>query len=73
MVVSMINIGEQSGSLDEILDKTANFYDEEVEVSLQKMVTLLEPLMIVIMAIVIGVIVIAMILPMFNMMNTIKI
>ncbi|WZL71466.1 type II secretion system F family protein [Clostridiaceae bacterium 35-E11] len=72
MLDSMIRIGEESGSLDEILDKTANFYDEEVEVALQKMTTLIEPLMIVVMAIVIGAIVMAMVLPMFDMINTIQ-
>lgn len=72
MVDSMISIGEESGSLDDILDRTANFYDEEVEVALQKMTTILEPLMIVIMAVVIGAIVIAMVLPMFDMFNTIN-
>ncbi|MCT4565297.1 MAG: type II secretion system F family protein [Maledivibacter sp.] len=71
MVTSMIRIGEESGSLDEILDKTANFYDEEVEVALHKMVTMLEPLMIVFMAVIIGGIVIAMVLPMFEMVNAI--
>lgn len=73
MVVSMIKIGEESGSLDEILDKTANFYDEEVEVSIQKMVAMLEPFMIVVMALIIGAIVIAMVLPMFDMMNTVNV
>ncbi len=72
MVESMIKIGEESGSLDDILDKTANFYDTEVETALQKMVTLLEPLMIVVMAIVIGSIVIAMVLPMFDMINAVQ-
>lgn len=72
MVISMIQIGEESGQLDDILDKTANFYDEETESALQKMTTLLEPLMIIIMAIIIGAIVIAMILPMFDMINTIS-
>ena len=71
MVYSMINIGEESGSLDDILIKTADFYDEEVEYSLQKMTTLIEPILIVGMAIVIGLIVIAMALPMFDMVNTI--
>lgn len=73
MVVSMIEIGEQSGSLDEILDKTANFYDQEVEVSLQKMIALLEPLMIVVMAVIIGTIVIAMILPLFEMIRAVRV
>ncbi|WP_409228404.1 type II secretion system F family protein [Gudongella sp. SC589] len=71
MVDSMIKIGEESGALDDILLKTADFYDEEVEVALTKLTTLLEPIMIVGMAIVIGFIVIAMYLPMFDMMQTI--
>ncbi|MGO1469656.1 MAG: type II secretion system F family protein [Tissierella sp.] len=71
MVYSMINIGEESGSLDKILVKTADFYDEEVETSLQRMTTLIEPILLVAMAIVIGFIVIAMALPMFDMVNTI--
>lgn len=71
MVDSMIKIGEESGSLDDILYKTADFYDDEVEVSLQKLTTLMEPIMLVAMAIVIGFIVIAMAMPMFDMVNTI--
>ena len=72
MVISMLKIGEESGALDEILEKTADFYDEELEASLKKLTTLLEPIMIVFMAIIIGAIVIAMVLPMFDMINTIK-
>ena len=71
MVDSMIKIGEESGSLDDILNKTADFYDEEVEVALTKLTTLLEPLLIVFMAVIIGFIVIAMYLPMFDMFQTI--
>lgn len=71
MVDSMVSIGEESGSLDEMLAKTADFYDEEVEVSLQRMTTLLEPIMIIFMAVIIGFIVIAMALPMFDMANVI--
>lgn len=71
MVDSMIKIGEESGALDDILYKTADFYDDEVEVALQRMTTLMEPLMLVVMAIVIGFIVISMALPMFDMVNTI--
>lgn len=72
MVYSMINVGEESGSLDEILFKTADFYDEEVETSLDKMTTMLEPILIVIMAFIIGFIVIAMAMPMFDVVNTIE-
>lgn len=73
MVASMINIGEESGSLDEILESTANYYDDEVETSVAKLTAMIEPLMIVVMAVVIGSIVVAMILPMFDMMSTIKV
>ena len=72
MVYSMIKVGEESGSLDEILQKTADFYDDEVEVSLQKMTTALEPILIVVMALIIGFIVIAMAMPMFDMVNTVQ-
>ena len=71
MIDSMIRVGEESGALDSILSSTAVYYDEEVEVSLQKLTTMLEPLMIVFMAVIIGAIVIAMVLPMFDMMNTV--
>lgn len=72
MLDNMIRIGEESGTLDEILDKTANFYDEEVDFAISKMTTMLEPIMIVFMAIIIGFIVIAMVLPMFDMMQTVQ-
>lgn len=72
MVDSMIKIGEESGSLDEMLYKTADFYDEEVETSMQKLTSMLEPLMIIVMALIIGFIVIAMYLPMFEMSSTIQ-
>lgn len=71
MVISMVSIGEESGSLDEMLAKTADFYDQELETAIQQMVSMLEPLMIVVMATIIGFIVIAMMLPMFDMMQTI--
>ncbi|MDD2534436.1 MAG: type II secretion system F family protein [Eubacteriales bacterium] len=72
MVDSMIHIGEESGSLDDVLKRTADFYDEEVEMSIQKMTSMLEPLMIVIMALVVGSIVIAIASPMFKMFETIQ-
>ncbi len=72
MLHSMIKIGEESGSLDDILDKTANFYDEELETSLKKMTAMIEPLMIIVMGVVIGFIVVAMMLPIFDMGKTIQ-
>lgn len=73
MVDSMIRVGEESGALDDILYRTADYYDEEVESAMQKMTTLLEPILIVFMAVIIGFIVISMALPMFDMVNTIEI
>ena len=72
MMLSMIGIGEESGRLDEMLEKTAEYYDEEMEAALEALVTMLEPLLIVIMGAVIGTIVVAMYLPMFDVINTIK-
>ena len=69
MLGNMIRIGEESGTLDDVLERTAIFYDEEVDVAIGQLTTILEPLMIVVMAVVIGAIVIAMILPMFDMMQ----
>lgn len=71
MVDSMIGIGEESGALDDILYKTADFYDEEVENSMERMTTLLEPILIVFMGIVIGFIVISIAMPMFDIYDTI--
>jgi len=71
MVNAMIRIGEESGSLDEIMKKTADFYDYEVEAAMQRLTALLEPLMIIIMAVIIGFLIIAMYLPMIDMIITI--
>lgn len=72
MMISMVGIGEESGALEEMLEKTADYYDEELETAIQKMISVLEPLMIVVMAVVIGFIVISMMLPMFDMMKTVQ-
>lgn len=72
MVPSMIEIGEEAGTLDDILEKTANIYDEEVDLEVQRLLSLLEPMLIVVMAVVIGFIVIAMLLPMFDMLQTVQ-
>ena len=69
MLASMIKIGEESGSLDDILNKTADFYDEEVEQTVQTTTALIEPLLIVVMGLVIGLIIISIMLPMFDMYN----
>lgn len=65
-VISMIKIGEESGTLDDILEKTANYYENEVESIRNKLITMIEPIMIIIMAVIIGGIMIAMILPLLK-------
>ncbi len=67
MLASMVKIGEESGSLDKILNKTADFYEDEVEQAIQTATALIEPILIVTMGIAIGVIVISVMLPMFDM------
>jgi type IV pilus assembly protein PilC len=71
MIYNMINVGEESGLLDDILYKTAAFYDEESEAAIGRLVGLLEPLMIILMAVIIGFIVISIALPMFTMYGSI--
>ena len=67
MIYNMISVGEESGLLDDILIKTANFYDEESDAAITRLVGLLEPLLIIFMAVVIGFVVISIALPMFSM------
>jgi type IV pilus assembly protein PilC len=71
MVVQMIGVGEQTGALDAMLNKIADFYEDEVDVAVAGLVKLLEPVMIFILGCVIGGIVIAMYLPMFTLINKI--
>lgn len=72
MVHSMIGIGEESGSLEELLDKTAAYYDDETEKAVNKFISLIEPLMIIIMAVLVGGIMIAMLTPMFDMIQMVR-
>ena len=71
MVVQMIGVGEQTGALDAMLNKIADFYEDEVDVAVQGLVKLMEPVMIFILGVIIGGIVIAMYLPMFTLINKI--
>lgn len=71
MVYHMISIGEESGALDDILERTATFYDEELDGSIQRLISFMEPAMILVMALIAGSIVISIVLPMFDMMKTV--
>ena len=72
MVISMIAVGEQTGGLDEMLSKIADFYDEEVDVAVSALLSLMEPLMIVVLGVIVGGMVVAMYLPIFDMMNAVQ-
>ncbi|MGZ3768057.1 MAG: type II secretion system F family protein [Bdellovibrio sp.] len=71
MVVQMISIGEQSGTMDVMLGKIADFYEDEVETAVKAMTSLLEPLLMVFLGGIIAVLVIAMYLPIFNMADVV--
>ncbi len=71
MVVSMIAVGEQTGALDAMLSKIADFYDDEVDVAVSNLTSLLEPMLMVFLGIVIGGVVIAMYLPIFKLITVI--
>jgi type IV pilus assembly protein PilC len=70
MVVHMISIGEESGALDQMLSKIAEFYEGEVESSLQSLTSAIEPVMIVFLGVCVGFIVIAMFLPLVNVIQS---
>jgi type IV pilus assembly protein PilC len=72
MVISMIAVGEQTGGLDEMLAKIADFYDEEVDAAVSGLLSLMEPVMIVFLGIVVGGMVVAMYLPIFDMINAVQ-
>ncbi|HEX9917098.1 MAG TPA: type II secretion system F family protein, partial [candidate division Zixibacteria bacterium] len=71
MVVQMIGVGEKTGGLDEMLTKIGDFYDEEVDAAVSSLTSIIEPVIIVFMGVVIGGILIAMYLPMFEIVTKI--
>ncbi len=72
MVVQMINVGEQTGGLDEMLSKIADFYDEEVDQAVDSLLAAMEPIMIVVLGVVVGGMIVAMYLPIFDMINAVQ-
>ena len=72
MVISMIAVGEQTGGLDEMLSKIADFYDEEVDAAVGTLLSLMEPIMIVVLGVIVGGMVVAMYLPIFDMVNAVQ-
>jgi len=72
MVTQMIMVGEESGELEEMLVNVAKFYDEEVDRSVERLTAIIEPLLMVVIGLTIGTMIIAMYLPIFNMVNLIQ-
>lgn len=69
MVVNMVDVGEETGALDDMLYKVADVYDEDVEVRVESLVSLLEPIMVVVLGLIVGFIVIALFLPLIKLLN----
>ncbi len=72
MVTQMISVGEQTGALDEMLDKIANFYDDEVDSAVDNLTAIIEPVMIVVMGAMVGGMLVAMYLPMFKLIAVVS-
>jgi type IV pilus assembly protein PilC len=72
MVTHMISIGEETGALDSMLNKIADFYEDEVDAAVKSLTSIIEPIMMMFVGGLVGLIVISMYLPMFNMMNLVK-
>ncbi len=71
VAIKMIEVGESTGALQEMLNSLADFYDEEIETDVGRFVTVIEPALLIIMGIVIAVIVLALYLPLFELTNVI--
>lgn len=67
MVIQMISVGEETGTLDAMLEKVADFYDQEVDTAVKGLTSMLEPIIMVGMGLLIGSIVLSMFLPMFEL------
>jgi type IV pilus assembly protein PilC len=72
MVVQMIAVGEDTGALDNMLDKISDFYDQEVESTTESLTSLIEPVMIAILGGIVGSMIIALYMPMFSIFDLIK-
>ena len=69
LVVNMVDVGEETGELDTMLYKVADIYEEEVEVLVEGLISMLEPLMVVVLGLIVGFIVIALFYPLIQLMN----
>jgi type IV pilus assembly protein PilC len=72
VALKMVEVGEQTGALQEMLNSLSDFYDEEIETSLDRFVTLVEPILLIIMGIVIAGLLLALYMPLFNLSNALR-
>jgi len=72
MIAQMVKIGEETGELEKMLSKVADFYEDEVDASVAALTSIIEPLMMVGVGVMVGIIIISMYLPMFKMLSLVK-
>ena len=72
MVIRMMSAGEQTGNIDSMLERVSNFLDEEIDTTLTGLMSLIEPMLIVVLGVVIGGMVVCMFLPIFNLANIVN-
>ncbi|MEZ4298111.1 MAG: type II secretion system F family protein [Polyangiaceae bacterium] len=72
MVVQMVAVGEQTGALDTMLNKIADFYEEEVDVAVSSLTSLIEPLLMVVVGAMVGIVLVSMYLPIFELAGKIR-
>ena len=72
MIAQMVKIGEETGELEKMLAKVADFYEDEVDASIKALTSIIEPMMMVGVGVMVAIIIISMYLPMFKMLSLVK-
>ncbi len=72
VALKMVEVGEQTGALQEMLNSLSDFYDEEIETNLDRFVTLVEPILLIIMGVIIAGLLLALYMPLFNLSNALR-
>jgi type IV pilus assembly protein PilC len=72
VAIKMVEVGEQTGALQEMLNSLADFYDEEIETNLDRFVTLVEPILLIVMGIVIAGLLLALYMPVFQLSSVVR-
>ena len=72
MLTEMISIGEQTGQLEEVLDRVCSYYEEQVDTAIKQMTGMIEPVMIMVIAVIVVVIILAVFMPMLSLMTAVE-